>query len=124
MLHPQRCKVWLLFGSLSGLPIAAFLLFMSRVVYARFERGHWPTFNNPDPSLIGLQWVDLLVFVLLVLLAPAAPLGLASSLFCWRVLADQWRSTLSGLAAFTFVYAAFRHWLATDPGGFLNWWFD
>lgn len=119
----EHARVWLFFASLSAPSVAAFACFWSIVWRVRIELGHWPSFNDPDPSTLNDHVHDALFFALL-LFAFVSPWALACGLVLWRALLRAWQSSILGLLVFAGIHGAFRAWERADPGSFLGWYFD
>ena len=97
-------------------PIVWLLVFAS---LERMKLGFWPAYDQPDPSTLHWQLLDVPIFPL-IFLAPVALLtSLFFALYGWYVGRRDWRFLLTAIS-----YLIFTAWLSLDPGGFVECWFD
>ena len=60
-------------------PVACVLICLSYAVRARWELGHWATYDNPDPKNLGWPIHHSLILVSLLAIYPALILSILSS---------------------------------------------
>lgn len=104
-------------------PVGVVLLCVSCAVRARWELGHWPTYNNPDPKNLGWPIHHLLILVGLLAIYPALIFSALSAL--WLMYR---RMMLSGgliLASAVLLWLGMT-WLGQTPMGdeFAAWYID
>ncbi len=107
--------------SLTLVPVLSLAAFYSFVLRARWAIGHWPTYNHPDPKLLGFQFHHVAVTLLMVVLPVA---GLVALGYLGATLRQPSRQSKSMRWAMIALFGlAVVLWTA-DPGGFVNWFAD
>ena len=108
-------------------PLTTLILFYSSILYAGITLGQWPGRGGIDLMELtqtnvplGIHTVLVFIFLALTSLSPLA----------WLVLPSQ-AQRIPSLSAYGIRFVAFIACLSftlwvgmTDPGGFLNWFFD
>lgn len=114
------------------LPLAALILAVSPVLFifavllfailVWLSRGHWPSYNNPDPKLV-FWGIPCLLLQLCVMLVPVAFTGAIALAVIGRSRSRQFPffTILIASAVSVAVLVAYGR---IDPGGFMNWFFD
>lgn len=114
------------------LPLAALILAVSPLLFSLavllfaglvwLSRGHWPSYNNPDPKLV-FWGIPCLLLQLCVILVPAALTGANALAVIGRSRSRQFPffTILIASAVSVAVLVAYGR---IDPGGFMNWFLD
>jgi hypothetical protein len=116
VFNPFASKLQWAFGLF---PAVALTCFYSFVIRSRLELGHWPTYDHPDPKLLGFELHYSLVWLLLML---TPVLGLMAVIFSVRALVvplrlPWWKALLPVVVPFGAAFII----ILTDPGGFFGW---
>jgi hypothetical protein len=100
------------------LPFTFFIIAISFFIYARLRLGHFPSYNNPDPKVIGL---GLLPFFLCWVIAITVGWATYSSLCFKRAMFKKTTQQIFALTSSLLLWSAFFLVIGTDPFGFLDW---
>jgi len=105
-------------------PVLLIVQLLTLALHTRLCLGHWPDYGRPDPKdlpgLLGLEYAGL---VLCMAALPAAALAAVALAIAARIQLREfpiWRTAALLIAS----SALFVVFCRTDPGGFLNWFFD
>jgi len=111
------------------LPLAALILAVSPLLFifavllfavlVWLSRGHWPSYNNPDPKLI-FWGIPCLLVQLCLMLVPVAFIGAIALAVFGRSRSRLFPSLtilIASVVSITVLIAYGR----IDPGGFMNW---
>lgn len=108
------------------IPLATYLGLLAFATYSYFSYGSWPQYNQPDPSNLGLAFIQTPIAIGIFASAPLLPINLilTITLLC---LDDRFvrglRRYLPHTLVFVFSVACWSVEFSRD-GRLLNWFFD
>ena len=108
--------------TLAAFPLLLLVAFFGYVVEARLHLGHWPSYGQPDPKQLG-WWIQHSILQLGFVGFPVVALIAAGLAVVGRVRSREF-PFVAILATVVVASAALVAFAQTDPGGFVDWFWD
>jgi hypothetical protein len=108
--------------TLAAFPLFLLLAFLGYVIEARLRLDHWPSYANPDPKQLG-WWIQHSALQLGFVGFPVVVLLAVGLSMLGRVRSREFpiRTVMATVVVASVAFVVFTQ---TDPGGFVDWFWD